>query len=125
MFRTAILRSSLAARSAIRPATTNTARRLAVAPRAAAVVFAPRAAAWSGVRCYSAAGGLNKEEVEGRIKTLLQGFDKVRYPTFYAHSSSASEASCSSKADGVVGSKQTCNYEPVYWALAIRTSWFF
>ena len=113
MFRTAILRSSLAARSAIRPATTNTARRLAVAPRSATAVFAPRAAAWSGVRCYSAAGGLNKEEVEGRIKTLLQGFDKVRYPTSCVHPSSASEASCGSNMDGGAESKQTCKYEPV------------
>lgn len=30
-----------------------------------------------GVRMYSAGGGLNKEEVEGRIMSLLQGFDKV------------------------------------------------
>lgn len=77
MFRSAVLRSSLAARSAIRPAATNSARRLAIAPKSATAAFAPRAVAWSGVRCYSAGGGLNKEEVEGRIKTLLQGFDKV------------------------------------------------
>lgn len=31
---------------------------------------------WS-VRSYSAAAGLKKEEVEGRILGILQGFDKV------------------------------------------------
>lgn len=83
MLRSAIFRSSLAARSAIRPATANSARRIAAVafPRSAAA-FAPRAAAWSGVRCFASAGGLNKEEVEGRIKALLQGFDKVRFPFF-------------------------------------------
>jgi hypothetical protein len=29
------------------------------------------------VRGYAGGGGLNKEEVEGRIKGLLAGFDKV------------------------------------------------
>lgn len=29
------------------------------------------------MRMYSAGGGLHKEEVEGRIMSLLQGFDKV------------------------------------------------
>ncbi|KAK1766599.1 acyl carrier protein-like protein [Phialemonium atrogriseum] len=80
MLRSAIFRSSLAARSAIRPAAANSARRIAAVavPRSsAAAAFAPRAAAWSGVRCFASAGGLNKEEVEGRIKALLQGFDKV------------------------------------------------
>ncbi|CAK7206295.1 mitochondrial acyl carrier protein [Sporothrix eucalyptigena] len=43
--------------------------RLAVTPLKA-VSVAP-------IRFYSAAAGLNKEEVEGRIISLLQGFDKV------------------------------------------------
>ncbi|KAK9438132.1 Acyl carrier protein-like protein [Metarhizium brunneum] len=68
MFRTALLR---AARVAARP--------LAAAPLSARIAL-PRAAAvpkMLGVRMYSAAGGLKKEEVEGRIMSLLQGFDKV------------------------------------------------
>ncbi|CAK7236864.1 mitochondrial acyl carrier protein [Sporothrix curviconia] len=44
--------------------------RLATTPFKAAFAVAP-------VRFYSAAAGLNKEEVEGRIISLLQGFDKV------------------------------------------------
>lgn len=36
-----------------------------------------KAVAVAPVRFYSAAAGLNKEEVEGRIISLLQGFDKV------------------------------------------------
>ncbi|KID97325.1 Acyl carrier protein-like protein, partial [Metarhizium majus ARSEF 297] len=68
MFRTALLRT---ARVAARP--------LAAAPPSARIAL-PRAAAvpkMLGVRMYSAAGGLKKEEVEGRIMSLLQGFDKV------------------------------------------------
>ncbi|KID69059.1 Acyl carrier protein [Metarhizium brunneum] len=68
MFRTALLRT---ARGAARP--------LAAAPLSARIAL-PRAAAvpkMLGVRMYSAAGGLKKEEVEGRIMSLLQGFDKV------------------------------------------------
>lgn len=34
------------------------------------------------MRCYSAAGGLSKEDVEGRITSLLAGFDKVRLLLF-------------------------------------------
>lgn len=48
------------------------------APRAA--VAAPvRVQSLMGVRMYSAGGSLNKEEVEGRIISLLQGFDKVSW----------------------------------------------
>ncbi|KAM0427932.1 hypothetical protein ACHAPT_007392 [Fusarium lateritium] len=72
MFRTAVLRS--VARVAARPAAVT---RFAVvaAPRAAVVV--PKIQSFQGVRFYSAGGALNKEEVEGRIMSLLQGFDKV------------------------------------------------
>jgi len=67
MFRTAVLRASRAIRpAAIRP--------LAV-PRLAAV---PAKTAYPiGIRYYSAPASLSKEEVEGRIKDLLIGFDKV------------------------------------------------
>ncbi|KAK1245943.1 hypothetical protein MKX07_005012 [Trichoderma sp. CBMAI-0711] len=79
MFRTAALRTAASAVRAV-------ARPVAIRRTAAAAAFAaPRAAAAPlriqqsvmGVRMYSAGGGLNKEEVEGRIMSLLQGFDKV------------------------------------------------
>lgn len=48
-------------------------RRIVAAPAAAArPVMASMAVRW-----YSAGGGLEKEEVEGRIVSLLKGFDKV------------------------------------------------
>ncbi|KAI5460349.1 acyl carrier protein-like protein [Mariannaea sp. PMI_226] len=76
MFRTAVLRSASAARAAIRPAASMAVRRAApVAPRVAAVL--PKIQSLQSVRMYSAGGALNKEEVEGRIVSLLQGFDKV------------------------------------------------
>ncbi|KAM5341840.1 hypothetical protein ACJ41O_014871 [Fusarium nematophilum] len=77
MFRTAVLRSaSQAARAVARPAM----RRSAVlaAPRVSAVAV-PKIQSFQGVRFYSAGGALNKEEVEGRIISLLQGFDKVSF----------------------------------------------
>lgn len=72
MFRTAILRSAV--RAASRPALRTP---FVAAPRAAVV---PRVHKMIAVRMYSAAGGLKKEEVEGRIMSLLQGFDKVIIP---------------------------------------------
>lgn len=41
----------------------------------ASTQFAP--AAFQAARCYSAASGLQKPEVEGRIVDLLKNFDKV------------------------------------------------
>lgn len=79
MFRTAILRFPAVARPAVR--TVSKVSRLAALPArtvAPATTIAPRVAAWNTVRCYSAAAGLKKEEVEGRIMGLLAGFDKVR-----------------------------------------------
>ncbi|QPG95409.1 Acyl carrier protein, mitochondrial [Epichloe festucae Fl1] len=72
MFRTAFLRS--AARAASRPAV-----RSFVAPRARtrAAPMLPKLHKVLGTRMYSAASSLKKEEVEGRIMSLLQGFDKV------------------------------------------------
>jgi hypothetical protein len=47
-------------------------------PVAAAPRFTVAVPAWSGaVRRYAASAGLTKQEVEDRIKALLQGFDKV------------------------------------------------
>lgn len=74
MFRTAMLRSAV--RAASRPALRTSS--FVVAPRAVAPVV-PRVQKMIAVRMYSAAGGLKKEEVEGRIMSLLQGFDKVCY----------------------------------------------
>ncbi|VUC24383.1 unnamed protein product [Clonostachys rosea] len=75
MFRTALLRSAPRAASAVRPA----GRTLAniAKPIRATVAMAPRVQSFQAVRMYSAGGSLNKEEVEGRIFSLLQGFDKV------------------------------------------------
>lgn len=75
MFRTNILRQAV--RAAARP--------VAVTPRLALRAAAPRVAAAPvfravSVRMYGASAGLKKEEVEGRIMSLLQGFDKVRFP---------------------------------------------
>ena len=80
MFRTAVLRSvfraaPVAARAAA-PRTT-----AVVAAGAPRFTVAPRVAAqWSvgAIRSYAASSGLGKQEVEDRIKALLQGFDKVR-----------------------------------------------
>lgn len=77
MFRTAMLRSAVrAASAAARPAVQRTS--FLAAPR----VVVPRiqqSIAAVPVRMYGAAAGLNKEQVEGRIMSLLQGFDKVRW----------------------------------------------
>ncbi|KAM0551320.1 hypothetical protein ACHAPJ_008425 [Fusarium lateritium] len=70
MFRSAVLRSL---RVAARPAAV---RSFAVAPRAATAAV-PKIQSFQAVRFYSAGGALNKDEVEGRIISLLQGFDKV------------------------------------------------
>ncbi|KAI0397945.1 acyl carrier protein-like protein [Xylariaceae sp. FL0594] len=80
MFRTALLRSAVAAsRVVARPV----ARSAFVAVPRATTAFAPasRVTAFSAVRLYSAASGLNKGEVEERIMAILQGFDKVNDPT--------------------------------------------
>ncbi|ESZ95449.1 acyl carrier protein [Sclerotinia borealis F-4128] len=79
MFRTALLRS---ARSAVskavqRPAAI--ARPIAPSSFVTKSQFAP--SAFQAARCYSAAAGLNKGEVEGRILSLLSNFDKVADPT--------------------------------------------
>lgn len=75
MFRTAILRTSASAvRAVARPAAI---RRTALMAAPRAVAAPVRVQSLMGLRMYSAGGSLNKEEVEGRILSLLQGFDKV------------------------------------------------
>lgn len=51
-------------------------RSFTVAPRVATAAV-PKIQSFQAVRFYSAGGALNKEEVEGRIMSLLKGFDKV------------------------------------------------
>jgi len=90
MFRTAVLRSTAAALRtvAMRPIASNAARRLAIGAAAPRVSFAaPKIAAWQSVRCYSAAGSLERKDVYDRIKQLLAGFDKVRLPCYPRFSS--------------------------------------
>lgn len=82
MFRTAILRSTAAVRTAaMRPVSANAARRITIAAAAprVAIAAAPKAVAWQTVRCYASAGGLDRKDVYERIKQLLSGFDKVRF----------------------------------------------
>ncbi|KAI1742808.1 acyl carrier protein-like protein [Xylaria scruposa] len=79
MFRTAVLRSAISASRAVaRPVATRAAFAF---PRAAAVAPASRIVAVPAVRMYSAASGLKREEVEGRIMGILNGFDKVNDPS--------------------------------------------
>ncbi|KAI1747615.1 acyl carrier protein-like protein [Xylaria castorea] len=78
MFRTAVLRSAIAAsRVVARPVATRSAFAF---PRAAAVASVSRIVAIPAVRMYSAAGGLKREEIEGRIMGILNSFDKVNDP---------------------------------------------
>lgn len=83
MLRTVLARS---ARAVARPAmssrtfVTAAAKPTAVRVSAATMAAAPRFTAVKAVRMYSAGGALNKDEVEGRIMSLLQGFDKVSLP---------------------------------------------
>ncbi|QUC23476.1 uncharacterized protein UV8b_07717 [Ustilaginoidea virens] len=71
MFRTALLRSARAASrpTLLRPSAARLA--IALAPPSKMHPLLPPA------RMYSAAAALSKDEVQGRIMSLLQGFDKV------------------------------------------------
>ncbi|KAL1869115.1 mitochondrial acyl carrier protein [Diaporthe australafricana] len=87
MFRTAVLRS-VASAAARRSAAATTSRsfssvvsRPTLAARAVAATPVSRVAGWTAVRCYSAGSGLTKDDVEGRITSLLAGFDKVNDPS--------------------------------------------
>lgn len=84
MFRTSLLRtaSTVAARRAVVAAAPAAARTFVSRPAAAAALRVnSKAVAWKvgSVRAYSAAGGLSKDDVEGRIVGLLAGFDKVSH----------------------------------------------
>lgn len=72
MFRVAALRT--VARAAVPKMTTRTLVSAAAKP-SFRVAVAPKMG--MAVRFYSAGGALDKTQVEGRIMSLLQGFDKV------------------------------------------------
>ncbi|KAF8866111.1 acyl carrier protein-like protein [Acephala macrosclerotiorum] len=75
MFRTALLRSARSATSQAVRSSGAIARPSLSSSVVTKSRFAP--AAFQVVRCYSAAAGLSKPEVEGRIVDLLKNFDKV------------------------------------------------
>lgn len=89
MFRTAVLRSaaSAAARRSVVATTSRSFSSVVSRPALASKAVAPisRVASWTTVRCYAAGSGLSKEDVEGRITSLLAGFDKVRSPQAMRH----------------------------------------
>lgn len=79
MFRTALLRTAPRAASMVAARPAAAARTYIAAAARPVRVMAPRVQSVYAVRMYSAGGGLNKEEVEGRIMSLLSGFDKVSF----------------------------------------------
>ncbi|KAL2276523.1 hypothetical protein FJTKL_00833 [Diaporthe vaccinii] len=89
MFRSAaVLRSAASAAARRSVVATTTSRsfssvvsRPTLASRAVAAAPVSRVAGWNSVRCYAAGSGLSKEDVEGRITSLLAGFDKVNDPS--------------------------------------------
>lgn len=80
MFRTAVLRSaaSVAARRSATRSFSSVVSRPALVSKSAVAPFVSRVASWNAVRGYASGSGLSKEDVEGRIMSLLAGFDKVR-----------------------------------------------
>jgi hypothetical protein len=85
MLRSALLRASRSIRpSAIRPVAKAAVRPVLVAPVKPVLPM--------GIRFYSAPASLSKEEVEGRIKDLLKGFDKVSISVFAKRRTGGSDA---------------------------------
>lgn len=79
MFRTALLRSARSATRQVAQKSGAIARPASQSSLLSQSRFAP--SAFQAVRCYSAAAGLAKPEVEGRIVDLLKNFDKVTDPS--------------------------------------------
>ncbi|EPE04361.1 acyl carrier protein [Ophiostoma piceae UAMH 11346] len=79
MFRSAIARAAPRVAAAAARRTIVSVPRVNIAAKglAQSAFSAPKAASVSAVRFYSAAAGLEREEVESRILSLLQGLDKV------------------------------------------------
>lgn len=88
MFRTAVLRSaaSVAARRSATRSFSSVVSRPALVRKSAVAPFVSRVASWNAVRGYASGSGLAKEDVEGRIMSLLSGFDKVRGSCFWCFS---------------------------------------
>lgn len=90
MFRTAaVFRSAASAAARRSVVATTTSRsfssvvsRPTLASKVVAATPISRVAGWNSVRCYAAGSGLSKDDVEGRITSLLAGFDKVRLFVF-------------------------------------------
>jgi NADH dehydrogenase (ubiquinone) 1 alpha/beta subcomplex 1 len=78
MFRTALLRSARGAAAQVARRSGAIVRPVAPSSFVAKSQFAP--SAFQAARCYSAAAGLQKPEIEGRIVDLLKNFDKARSP---------------------------------------------
>ncbi|KAK5013212.1 mitochondrial acyl carrier protein, partial [Cryomyces antarcticus] len=76
MFRSAFLRTARGAAASVARRQISIAR-----PASRSSLFQPKhsapASAFQAVRCYSAHGGMSKDEVQGRILDLLKNFDKV------------------------------------------------
>ncbi|KAF3763955.1 ACP-like protein [Cryphonectria parasitica EP155] len=87
MFRTAALRTSAAAARRVAPSAARNFGSIVSRPAlrqsmvVKKVVASPAAWKLGAVRTYSAGGSLSKEDVEGRIMSLLAGFDKVNDPS--------------------------------------------
>ncbi|CAN8104686.1 unnamed protein product [Discula destructiva] len=86
MFRPTVLRTAARRAAATVIVVPTAARTFASRPAASVLRLATKnSVAWKapavGVRAYSAAGGLSKDDVEGRIVGLLAGFDKVNDPS--------------------------------------------
>lgn len=78
MFRSAVARAAPRVAAAAARRTIVSVPRVNIAAKSfAQKAFAPKTVSVSAVRYYSAAAGLEREEVESRILSLLQGLDKV------------------------------------------------
>lgn len=80
MFRTAITRSARAIAQTSSRSYSSPAVRRAVTQFASRITPAP-VSRIAAIRCYASGGGLNQEEVTGRIMDLLKNFDKVQDPS--------------------------------------------
>lgn len=76
MLRNVLLRSARSATAQVVRRSGAIARPIAPSSLVTKSQFAP--SLFQAARCYSAAAGLGKQEVEGRIVDLLKNFDKVR-----------------------------------------------
>ena len=83
MLRTAILRAARSASYQVARRSSPIGRPIAISYTSLSTRLAP--ATFQISRCYSAASGLSKPEVEGRIVDLLKNFDKVRSLAWHEH----------------------------------------